>query len=147
MPDLFGHPTWRFDKGTVAVTEFNGRLLFGVNSDAPGYTEAEWNVARRARDVLIGKFPDLLDVGNPGWKPNDSFFHAESTILFRAANENGGTLAGRTLEVHTDRDLCGSCQVVLPLVGFSLGNPTVTFRNYRTGETWLLQGGSIRKIK
>ncbi len=147
MPDLFGRPMWPNDKGTVAVTDFNGKLIFGVNAEAPGYSDAEWEAARRTRDIFIEKYPNILDVGNSGWRPNDSFFHAESTILFRAANENGGTLAGKTLEVVTDRDLCGSCKIVLPLIGSSLGNPTVTFTNHRTGDSWLLENGSIRKVK
>jgi hypothetical protein len=147
MPDLFGQPTWRYDRGTVAVTEFEGKLIFGVNSRAPGYTDAEWEAARRTRDIFIARYPDALGKGDSGSVPNDAFFHAESTILSRAAKENGGTLAGRTLEVQTDRNLCDSCQTVLPLLGPSLGHPTVTFVNYRNGWTWLLQNGSIRRIK
>ncbi len=28
MPDLFGHPSWPFDKGTVAVAEIDGKIHF-----------------------------------------------------------------------------------------------------------------------
>lgn len=146
MPDLFGHPMWRDDKGTVAVTEFDGKLIFGVNSTAPGYTDAEHEAARRTRNLLIEKY-DLPSGARRGEKPNDSFFHAESTILFRAAKENGGTLAGRTLNVQTDRDLCDSCEKILPLIGANLGHPTVTFTNYRNGWRWLLEGGQVKRIK
>jgi hypothetical protein len=147
MPDLFEHPMWPYDKGTVAVTEFNGKLIFGVNSGAPGYSDAEWGAARRLRDDLAEKHPGILGAWNRGQVPNEAFFHAEPNILFRAANENGGTLAGRRLEVQTDRDLCNSCQTVLPLISPGLGDPIVTFTNYRTGKSWLLQNGSIRRIK
>jgi hypothetical protein len=59
--------------------------------------------------------------------PNNTLFHAETTVLLRAARENGGTLAGRMLEVYSDRELCNNCKIVLPKVGLELGNPTVTF--------------------
>ena len=147
MPDLFGRPMWPFDKGTVAVTEIDGQLVFGVNSKAPGYSDADWNLARRTRDILIDKYPSVLGGENSGEVPNDSFFHAESTILFRAAEINGGTLAGRTLQVHIDRDLCDSCKNVLPLLGTNLGEPTVIFVNGKTGSTWLLRNSEVRKIK
>ena len=147
MPDLFDRPQWSFDKGTVAVTEFNGKLIFGVNSDAPGYRGAEWDSAMQVRDSLVDRYPSLLKKENSGRRPNDAFFHAEATILFRAASENGGTLAGRSFEVQTDRDLCGSCRQVLPLLGPTLGDPTVTFVNHRTGATWLLHNRSVRRVK
>ena len=73
--------------------------------------------------------PDLADRGNAGFKPNDGFYHAETTVLLRAARANNGTLAGQTLEVFGDTKVCDSCQRVLPFVGMQLGNPTVTFIN------------------
>jgi hypothetical protein len=76
---------------------------------------------------LIAKYPDLLDTENIGRRPNNALFHAETTVLLRAARENGGTLEGRVLEVFVDRPLCGSCRVILPYVGRELGNPDVTF--------------------
>jgi hypothetical protein len=84
-----------------------------------------------------------MQTDNIGQKPNDAVFHAETTILLRAAKENGGTLAGRSLEVFGDRPLCANCKEVLPYVGLELGNPTVTFidstktsRTMRDG-TWV----------
>jgi hypothetical protein len=59
--------------------------------------------------------------------PNDALFHAETTVLLRAARQAGGTLAGRTLAVHVDGKLCNNCEAVLPYVGLEVGNPTVTF--------------------
>jgi hypothetical protein len=45
-----------------------------------------------------------------------------------AAQDNGGTLEGRTIEIHTDREMCPtSCFIVLPKLGLELGNPRVTF--------------------
>lgn len=41
MPDLFGQSTWPNDNGTVAVTEIDGRIYFGVNSGAPGYSNGD----------------------------------------------------------------------------------------------------------
>jgi hypothetical protein len=79
------------------------------------------------RRVLIQKYPDVMKTDNIGQKPNDALFHAEATVLLRAARENGGTLAGQTLEVFADGAMCDSCKKVLPKLGFELGNPTVTF--------------------
>jgi hypothetical protein len=147
MPDLFGRPTWPYDKGTVAVTELNGTLIFGVNSGAPGYSDKEWDAAIRLRDTLIDRYPKVLEAENRGQTPNDAFHHAEATILFRAAAENGGTLAGKRLEVQTDRDLCDSCEKVLPLLSPSFGNPTATFTNYQNGKKWLLENGEVAQVK
>jgi hypothetical protein len=128
MPDLFGRPSWPNDKGTVAVTEIDGKLQFGINSGAPGYTAADQKEADQWRWTLINKYPEELPTRNIGSVPNDSFYHAEATILIRAARENKGTLEGRTLEIHTDRKMCGtSCLIVLPKLGLELGNPRVTF--------------------
>ena len=96
MPDLFGRPTWPLDKGMVAVTEMDGKLYFGVNSQAPGYTAADRNDANASRWALLNKEPNLTQTGNIGSMPNDSFYHAETTVLLRAARENDGTLAGRS---------------------------------------------------
>ena len=59
----------------------------------------------------------------------NALFHAESTVLLRAARANGGSLAGQRFEVHTDRHICRSCIEVLPKLGQELGNPMVTFIN------------------
>lgn len=64
---------------------------------------------------------------NVGRIPNNALFHAETNVLLRAARAKGGTLAGRSLEVLTDRPMCPSCDKLLPLVGLELENPTVTF--------------------
>jgi hypothetical protein len=128
MPDLFGRPSWPNDKGTVAVAEIDGKLFFGVNSGAPGYTPVDQKEADTWRWALIDKYPDELQTKNIGRVPNDSFYHAEATILLRAAVEHDGTLEGRTIDVHTDRELCAtSCLTVLPKLGLELGNPRVTF--------------------
>lgn len=128
MPDLFGRPSWPNDKGTVAVTEIDGKLYFGVNSGAPGYTTADQKEADHWRGTLVDKYPNELQTKNIGRVPNDSFYHAEATVLLRAAMENNGTLQGRSFDIHTDREVCASsCLRVLPKLGLELGNPRVTF--------------------
>jgi len=128
MPDLFGRPSWPNDKGTVAVTEIDGKLYFGINSGAPGYATIDQREAENWRRTLVDRYPNELRTRNIGSVPNDSFYHAESNVLMRAARENNGTLAGRVIDVHTDREICGpSCMKVLPKLGLELGNPRVTF--------------------
>ncbi len=73
--------------------------------------------------------------------PNDVFFHAETTVLLRAAREKGGTLADRTLTVHVDGHLCNRCEAVLPYVGLERGNPTVTFVD-PNGSTQTMRDGA-----
>lgn len=142
MPDLFGNPSWPNDKGTVAVARVDGDLYFGVNSTAPGYrTEIDGEAAYRRLAALITSYPDVMATDNIGRVPNDSLYHAESTILIRIANAHGGTLAGRTISIQTDRELCStSCPRVLPLLGLELGNPTVVFID-RSGSTRVMRNG------
>jgi hypothetical protein len=120
--DLFGRKL-----GTVTWTRFKGKDIFGSNSNSPTYTRVDRETAEQARGILIEKYPDVMKQDNIGEKPNDALFHAEATVLFRAARENGGTLTGQTIEVFSDRSMCGSCKKVLPYLGLELGNPTVTF--------------------
>jgi hypothetical protein len=128
MPDLFGRPSWPNDRGTVAVAEVDGRLYFGVNSRGPGYSSVDRREADIWRTKLNNKYTSHFDSENIGEVPNDSFYHAEATILVRASRENGGTLEGRTIEVHTDRKMCPtSCPIILPRLGLELGNPRVVF--------------------
>jgi hypothetical protein len=120
--DLFGQR-----RGTVTVTTFKGKHIFGSNSRSPTYTRADRTLAEGMRRILIQKYPEVMKSDNIGQKPNDALFHAEATVLLRAARENAGTLAGQTLEVTADGPMCGSCLKVLPKLGVELGNPTVTF--------------------
>jgi hypothetical protein len=116
--DLFGERP-----GTVSYTTLDGVEIFGSNSTSPTYTSRDRAAALQLRAKLIEKYPDVMDSDEAGRRPNDALFHAETTALLRAARANGGTLAGRTLEVHSDRALCPSCSEVLPLVGVELGDP------------------------
>jgi hypothetical protein len=136
--DLFGHK-----RGTVAFTTIDGTDIFGSNSTSPTYTSVDRAAAISMRDILAKKYSEKFPAGNVGQMPNDAFFHAETTVLLRAARKNGGTLAQRTLTVHVDEGLCNNCAAVLPYVGLEVGNPTVTFvdptgltRTMRDG-TWL----------
>lgn len=122
LRDLFNEPV-----GTISTMEIGGRQIVGSNSSLPGYSNEDYREAEKMRDTLIVKYPKIMQADNIGQKPNDALFHAEANLLLRAARESGGNLAGRTLEVYTDQDLCSSCRTVLPYVGLELGNPTVTF--------------------
>jgi hypothetical protein len=122
LSDLFGRK-----EGTVTVTIMNGTNVFGSNSSSPTYTARDRAAAASMRDTLIEKYPSVMQADHVGQIPNDGLFHAETTVLLRAARENGGSLEGQSMEVHTDRQVCYSCKTVLPYVGLQLGNPTVTF--------------------
>jgi MafB19-like deaminase len=140
MPDLATSIAARASEGTVAFGEINGRYVFGVNSNAPGYTVADQTAAEAMRDQLVEQYPNVMQTENLGRKPNDALFHAEANALMRAAKANSGTLAGRTMEVQVDRPMCDSCDKVLPLIGLQLGNPTVRFRDSRGGVKIIKNG-------
>jgi hypothetical protein len=126
--DLFGDPNWSRRDNTVAVAKVDDVMFFGVNSDAPaGYTFADRISAMVLREVLVKKYPDVLSTDNIGQFPNDALFHAEATALIRATKAFKGTLEGKTIEIHVDREMCDRCENVLPYLGLELGNPTVTF--------------------
>jgi hypothetical protein len=110
-------------QGTVAYGEIEGTPFLGVNSRSPGYTDADRAAADQMRDTLLAKYPEVMNTDNIGRMPNNALYHAEATTLLRAAQANGGTLAGRTFEIHMDRPLCDSCRTLLPLMGAELGNP------------------------
>jgi hypothetical protein len=119
--DLFGNR-----QGVVVVATIDGVDVFGSNSNSPAYTHIDSTAALRLRDSLLKKYPQL-PAKNIGQMPSDALFHAETTVLLRAARRNGGTLVGRTLTVYGDTKTCNNCRAVLPYVGLELGNPTVTF--------------------
>jgi hypothetical protein len=120
--DLFGR-----NDGTVTLTTIDGENIFGSNSSSPTFRTKDRIAGERLRAILLEKYPDRMNLENVGRIPNNALFHAETNVLLRAARAKGGTLAGRSLEVFTDRPMCPSCDKLLPLVGLELGNPTVTF--------------------
>ena len=134
--DLFGHKD-----GTIAYTIIDGTKVFGSNSTSRAYTSADEAAALRLRDILEEKYPGRFSAENVGQIPNDALFHAETTVLVRAAREKGGTLADRTLTVYVDDHLCKRCQAVLPYVGLELGNPTVTFVDPDGSTVTMRDGG------
>lgn len=136
--DLF-----RQKDGTVTLTKINGSDVFGSNSTSPTYTAIDDDAARAMRDDLVHKFPDVLNADDIGKMPNNALFHAETTVLLRAARENGGSLAGLTLEVFADRPMCNNCDQILPYVGLELGNPTVTFIGPTGSRKTMRNGGWI----
>ena len=127
-------------EGTLAYTKLNNVDLYGVNSDSSEYKDRDLIAAEKLRRDLIAKYPDDMASDNIGQKPNDAVFHAEANALSRAARENGGSLAGQSLEVHVDRPMCSSCDRILPLIGRELGDPTVTFIG-PTGTIKTMRGG------
>jgi hypothetical protein len=123
LNDLFGSRA-----GAVALTTIDDKDIFGSNSTSLStYTDADRKAATDLRDKLVEKYPTVMSVDNLGYAPNNALFHAETNVLLRAAEANGGTLAGRSLDIYVDRPFCGNCQTVIPLVGLELGNPTLTY--------------------
>jgi hypothetical protein len=143
-PNLFGQ---KEEKGVVAVTKGEGKNEFGVNSGLPTYEERA--AADRLRDKLLEKYPELTKqdkIGyNDGWRPNDAFYHAETSLLLRLARQNGGSLSGREFTVHVDKEMCPSCRTMLPYIGLELGNPTVTFVDH-TGGRIIMRDGKLLKL-
>jgi hypothetical protein len=123
------------ERGTVAVTKIKDKLIFGVNSGiskhSTAYTDTDYASATSLRDTMLEKYPDVMNHQDVGQFPNDAIFHAETTVLMRAARENGGTLEGESLIVFVDKAMCNSCKKLLPKIGLELGNPTVTFIDRR----------------
>jgi hypothetical protein len=103
--DLFGHKT-----GAVTWLKFNEKDIFGSNSKSHLYTSIDNAAAVAMRSILLQKYPELFKSDNIGQMPANAVFHAEVTVLLRAARENRGTLAGLTLEVVSDRDICNNCE-------------------------------------
>jgi hypothetical protein len=128
------------DEGVVAVTKGESKNEFGVNSGLRPYKAEDRAAANRLRDRLIEKYPDLPKRDNKGQWPYDAVYHAETTLLLRLADQNGGSLAGRKLVIHTDGKMCPSCRELLPYIGLDLGNPTVTFIDQR-GQRLIMRDG------
>ncbi|BAQ18117.1 hypothetical protein [Methyloceanibacter caenitepidi] len=125
--DLLGRPLLG-DSDTVAHGIVDGETFMGVNSGAiVEYSQRDLNDAKRALIPLVRKRPDIMSTHNIGQRPNDALFHAESTVLLRAARANDGTLSGKVIDITVDRPICSSCKKVLPLIGQELGNPIVRF--------------------
>ena len=144
MPDTALSLATRASQGTVAFGEVDGKYVFGVNSNAPGYTVADQTAAEAMRDRLVQRYPDVMATDNPGHMPNNAVFHAEANALLRAAAANGGTLAGRTVEIRVDRGLCGSCKAVLPKLTMELGNPGVRIVD-GAGAVWTMSNGNLTR--
>lgn len=129
--DLIGDPIWSREQNSVSTCQVDGIPYIGVNSQALTYSDRDNTAAEQIRDSLIQSYPSRMNTDNIGQFPNNAVFHAEATCLLRAARANGGTLAGKVIEVHVDREMCRSCKQILPYIGLELGNPTVTFKDPR----------------
>jgi hypothetical protein len=122
LSDLFGQKS-----GAVSVTTVDGEHIFGTHRGSQLYDRDDERDWRNLRDSIVTKNPRLGSTDHLGRYPLNALTHAETNVLTRAARKLGGSLAGRELEVITDRVMCPSCEVVLPHVVQELGNPTVTF--------------------
>jgi hypothetical protein len=140
-PDLLGHRK-DLEDGTIASTIMDGKSIIGMNRNFPSYTDADDAAAKQLRDALIRKYPDVMSTRNIGRIPNIAVFHAEATLLLRAAKASGGTLTGKTLEVLVDNQMCFSCKEILPYIGLEVGNPTVTFTESPTGVRRSMRNGA-----
>lgn len=138
--DLFGRPVWPNHRGTVAVARIDGDIYFGVNSKAPGYSDADWNLAAGLRDQMALEHPELIRGESRGSRPLDAVFHAEANLLIRASRYVG-SLVKRSIEVQVDRPVCWSCEQALPKVGLELGDPYVTIREVRSGRASVMWQG------
>jgi len=139
--DLFGEPNWSRRENSVALCKVGDQPFIGVNSEALTYTTGDNASAERIRDTLVESYPSTMNTTNIGQYPNNAVFHAETTCLLRAARANGGTLAGQTVEVHVDREMCRSCVRILPLIGLEVGNPTVIFTS-PSGRVRIMHNGT-----
>lgn len=144
LPDLFGDKDKK-DDWVVAVTSVNGQVVFGTNSDVWNYPDSDDATAKRLRGILIEKVPDM-NRRHLGRKPNDVVFHAETTVLLRAAKVNGGTLAGQTLEVVVNQPMCNVCKMILPHIGMELGNPVAFFTDV-TGARRKMHNGAWQNLE
>jgi hypothetical protein len=140
-PDLFGRPAWPKNEDTVAAARIDGQLYFGVNSLAPGYSDADRSEANRMRDTLIDRYPAAMSIADIGRFPNDAVYHAEATVLLRVARDNGGSLANREFEIYVDREMCWRCEKIIPSLGLEVGNPLVVYVNTKTGERQTMLNG------
>ena len=141
-PDMLNREHKGVYGGAVAAMEFDGDLVFGMNSHAPTYQGSDFAEAMTYRAILIARYPGRMSTVLTGRRPNDALLHAESTILLRAlVKTKDRTLAGRSIKVSVDMDMCPSCIKVLPYLGLELGNPRVTYVNTRTGERRTMQDG------
>ncbi|MEQ1672033.1 MAG: deaminase [Hyphomicrobium sp.] len=144
MVELPGIEAITVDQGTVARTDVDGKAIYGVNSNALTYVVGDRLDAMYLRDRMIDKYPDVMNTENVGQMPNNAIFHAEATVLLRAARADGGTLSGRNLHIRVDRKICRDCRTVLPYVAMELGNPVVTFADPR-GVVETFHNGMWRK--
>ena len=130
LRNLFGEKV-----GTAAVTSLDDTRIFGFNSGiaefSDQYSARDETAANELRDGLLARNYDELQRENIGQRPFDALYHAETTVLLRAWEQNGRTLEGKELLVFVDGPMCRSCRIMLPYVGLELGNPTVTFVDRR----------------
>jgi hypothetical protein len=88
-------------------TELDDTHVFGSNSTSSAYTSADESAAMRLRNILVEKYPHTFPANDDiGQTPNNALFHAETTVLLRAARHNRGTLSGQTLTVAVDARMC-----------------------------------------
>jgi hypothetical protein len=137
---------WSSEENTVAHCTLGNQPFIGVNSQAlRSYTKRDYEDATRLRTKLIENYPEVMNSGNIGQRPNDAVYHAETNCLLRAARASGGTLKGQAVTMTVDRPMCPSCLEVLPKIGIELGNPTVTFLDEQGVVQRVMRGGEWLK--
>ncbi len=134
----------RPEEDTVATGTIDGKEYVGSNSTANGYSPQDREAAMEMRGRLIENYSDVFRQDNAGYWPNYAVSHAEATILLRMARENGGSLDGKQIEIHVDKQMCSACLETLPYLSRELGNPTVRFV-YPLGNTRTLRDGQWYK--
>lgn len=113
-------------KGSVSVTTIDGKDIFGTNRGSQLWDRSDERDWQRLRDSLTEKYPELRQE-NQGELPLNALTHSETNVIVRTARQYGGNLAGRHIEVFTDKPMCSSCPTVLPYVTREFGSPTVTY--------------------
>jgi hypothetical protein len=130
--------------GANTYTEIDGKIIYGSNASLPMYETIDRVERDRMIELYVEEHPEMAEKARLRQMPFDAFGHAETNVLLRAAREYGGTLAGRTLDVFGDRELCNNCEAILPFVGRQLGNPTVRFFD-SAGEAGTIRNGAFHK--
>jgi hypothetical protein len=113
-------------KGSVSLTTIEGKDIFGTNRGSQLWDQSDERDWLRLRDNIVEKYFELRQE-NEGELPLNALTHSETNAIVRAAREHGGSLAGRHIEVLTDKPMCTSCPTMLPYVTREYGSPTVTF--------------------
>ncbi len=113
-------------KGVVAVTEIDGKQIFGLNG--ANYTDEAKAINNQLR----------AELGMTGAR-GQSLLHAEGDALIRAYQANGGKLPS-TMSMSVDKRVCNICRGELPRLMNRLGVDELTIHG--PNETIILRSVS-----